>query len=74
MLYDDLDGWEGSRWEGGPRKRGYLYTYKMIHFIVQQKLTQHCKAIIFKKKKKREKFIRISGLSDLKPHPIELVS
>ena len=26
----------------------------MIHFVVQQKLTQHCKAIILQKKKKRK--------------------
>ena len=27
-LSDDLDGWDGGGgWEGGPRGRGYMYTY-----------------------------------------------
>ena len=38
--------WEGS-WEGD------LYAYvELIHFIVQQKLTQHCKAIMLRGQKK----------------------
>ena len=32
--------------------QGYI---ELIHFIVQQKLTQHCKAIILKEKKKKRK-------------------
>ena len=27
VLCDDLDGWDGEEWEGGPRGRGYMYTY-----------------------------------------------
>ena len=52
-LCDDLDGWAGCG--RGPRRRGYLYMYmELIHFVVQQKLTQHCKTTIlqiFLKKK-----------------------
>jgi len=36
-------GW--GEWEKGPRRRRYVYMW-LIHFIVQQKLTQHCEAII----------------------------
>ena len=36
---------------GGRSKREEIYVYiQLIHFIVQQKLTQHCKAIIFQLK------------------------
>ena len=27
VLCDDLYGWDGGGWEGGPRGRGYMYTY-----------------------------------------------
>ena len=48
MLCDDLEGWdrEGGReaQEGGDMG---MYVYiQLIHFVVQQKLTQHRKAII----------------------------
>ena len=48
MFCDDLAGWdrEGGReaQEGGDMG---IYVYiKQIHFVVQQKLKQHCKAII----------------------------
>ena len=34
----------------GVEGKGYIYTCVwLIHFIVQQKLTQHCKAIILQK-------------------------
>ena len=33
-----------------------MYVYiKLIHSVVQQKLTQHCKAIIFQKKKRERR-------------------
>ena len=35
----------GGASDGGPRKRGSYVNIQLIHFIVQQKLTQHCKAI-----------------------------
>lgn len=35
--------------------RGYMYAYiQLIHFVVQQKLTQHCKAITCQKKEKHK--------------------
>ena len=37
---------------GGRSNRDRIYVYiELIHFIVQQKLTQHCKAIILQFKK-----------------------
>ena len=47
-LRDDLEGWdrEGGRetQEGGDMG---IYVYiQLIHFVIQQKLTHHCKAII----------------------------
>ena len=59
MLCDDLEGW-GGRWEGGRLRREeiyvcvYIYIW-LIHFVVQQKLTQHCKAIIILQFKKKAK-------------------
>ena len=42
VLYGDLDsGMEGKSKKEAP----YVYT-ELIHFIVQQKLTQHCEAIM----------------------------
>ena len=48
VLYDYLEGWdrEGGRemQEGGDME---IYVYiQLIYFVVQQKLTQHCKATI----------------------------
>ena len=51
-LCDDLEGGmrEGGR---GPLKRdGITVNIWIIHVVVQQKPTQHCKAIIFQKKKR----------------------
>ena len=50
MLCDDLEGWDK---EGGreDQEEGDIEVYVciwLIHFVVQQKLTQHCKAIIFR--------------------------
>ena len=45
MLCDNLEGWDGVKeWEGGLRGRVYVYLW-LIHVVVWQKLTQHCKAI-----------------------------
>ena len=39
------------KWEGNP-KRGYVYVHGyLVHFAVQQKLTQHGKTTIFQLKK-----------------------
>ena len=43
-----LEGGMRGGWEEGPRGRGYIYTHiYLTHFIVQQKLKQHFKAIVF---------------------------
>ena len=44
MLCDDLDGWNGG--QGRSKKEGVYVYIELTHFIVQQKLTQHCKATI----------------------------
>ena len=36
-------------WERGSEGRDYVFIW-LIHFIVQQKLAQHCKVIILQKK------------------------
>jgi len=48
-------GWEGGqRWKGCIYICIYIHTYThthtpmLIHFVIQQKLTQHCKEIIRK--------------------------
>jgi len=46
VLCDNPDGWNGD-----PRRSVYMYT-QLIHFVVQQKLTQHCEAITLQLKKK----------------------
>ena len=46
VLGDDIDGWN-ERVGGRCKTRGiYVYIW-LIHVAVQQKLTRHCKAIIF---------------------------
>ena len=47
MLCDDVERWNGGGWEGHSRGKGYMYTYSYL-LIAQQKLTQHCKAILIK--------------------------
>ena len=46
MLCGDLEGWDGGAGREAKRDRIYIYI-KLIHLAVQQKPTQHCKAIIF---------------------------
>ena len=31
MLCDDLEGWDGRRWEGGSPKRIYIHIYIYIY-------------------------------------------
>ena len=43
MPCGDLEEWDEG--EGGRSKREGIFVYiQLIHFLVQQKLTQHCKA------------------------------
>ena len=72
MPCDDQEVWDGTQrgWRGS-RGRGCTYTYVhtcvyimhvhtltmlMIHVAVQQKLTQYCKAIIFRFLKELDPF------------------
>ena len=44
VLCDDLDGWDGGGGEREVQREGIYVYIQLIRFIVQQKLTQHCKA------------------------------
>ena len=48
MLCDDLEGWDGMGLGGRPRREGIYIYIQLIHFIVQQRLMQRGKAIIFR--------------------------
>ena len=43
-------------WEAGSGGRGYIYL-RLIHTVVQQKATQHCKAIILQLKINFKKYM-----------------
>ena len=66
---------------GGGRKckvEGMYIYIQVIHFIVQQKLTQCCKAIILQKKKKPRptcivRMRSISSISDIEIPPIKRI-
>ena len=48
VLCDHLEGWDrdgGREMQEGGDMGIYVYIY-LIHFVIQQKLTNHCKAII----------------------------
>ena len=49
MLCDDPDGWDGQEMGGSSQREGVCVHIQLVHFIVQKKLTQPCKAIILKK-------------------------
>ena len=49
-LWDDLDRWGGAVRRRFRREGTYVYVW-LIHFVVQQKLTQHYKASIPPSKK-----------------------
>ena len=54
MLCDDLEEWDVGR-VGGRSKGEEINVYiELIHFIAQQKLIQHYKAIIFQLKNKNK--------------------
>ena len=44
----------GGGWERSKREGIYVYLC-LIHFTVQQELTQHCEAVILPSKKKKKK-------------------
>ena len=46
VLCGDLEGRDGVGVGGRLKRRGIYVYIQQIHFVVQQKLTQHCKAII----------------------------
>ena len=52
MLCDDLEGWDGSGGRGRLKREGICIHTEPIHVVVQQKLMQHCKAIILQLKNK----------------------
>ena len=69
---DDLEGWDGGGGREG-QEGGDACNTETIHFVVQQKLTQHCKAIILQVKKKKEEkstvpspFFSLGGGKDIK--------
>ena len=49
-------GGVGVGWEGNSQREGRYVYMQLIHFIVQQKLRQYCKAIIFQLKNKDRDF------------------
>ena len=63
------------KWEGNPKKEGMYVHVWLIHFAVQQKLIQHCKAIFLQLKnikntillKKKNTQSQISKEFELKP-------
>ena len=52
VFCDDLDGWVGVGVGGRSKRVGVQVYIQLIHFTVQHKLRQHCKAIILQLKKK----------------------
>ena len=54
---------------GARSKREGTYAYTWLnHFVVQQQLTQHCKAIILQFKKKKKKKTSKSNIKQWKSH------
>ena len=68
MLCDDLEGWEED--VGGRIKEEEIYAYLwLIHTVVQQKLTQHFKAIILQLKKKEYPKVIKRKITEIKLNP-----
>ena len=53
MFCNDLEGKDGGL--GGRLTRKGMYVGWLIHAVVWQKLTQHCKAVFLKLKKKKKR-------------------
>ena len=67
MLCDDLEVWEE---EVGGRLKKEIYAYLwLIHTVIQQKLTQHFKAIILQLKKKEYPKIIKRKITEIKLNP-----
>ena len=62
MLCDDLQGWGREGW-GRSKMQGIYVSIWLIHFIVQQKPTQHCKAITPQQKKKKKGSVSLAKLT-----------
>ena len=59
MLCNDLNGWDGGGVGGRSKQKGIYENIRLIHVIVQQKLAQHCKAIIYQfKNNKAESYLK----------------
>ena len=66
VLCNDLEGWDregGREAEEGGDMGIYVYIW-LIHFVVQQKLTQYCEAVI--RQKRSIKKTHIPTLKDIK--------
>ena len=59
MLCDGLEGWGGEREREGGREGGDILCTQLGHCVVQQKRTQHCKAIRLQFKKMH---LRVPGI------------
>ena len=53
LLCDDLEVWDGGVGEKRLKREGICVYLQLTH-VVQQKLTQHCKAITLHLKKKKQ--------------------
>ena len=47
MFFEDLEGWNRSRGGRDTQEGGDICIHMVLHVVVQQKLTQLCKAVIF---------------------------
>ena len=54
MLCDDLEGWDGGSGRESEDGDDIYINKQLAHFVVQQKLMQHCKEIILQLKKKTQ--------------------
>ena len=52
MLRDDLEGWDGGGWGREAQDGGDMCVHTVDSLFVQNKLTQHCKAIFLQLKNK----------------------
>ena len=60
VLCDPLEGWDregGRETQEGGHIGVYVYV-QLTHFVIQQKLTHHCKAIILQKRRLKNKLIK----------------